>query len=129
MKKAAALLCVSAMAMAMALGYFAVSNARVYIIVADSPLVVRRIVNAADTPDNTITTLRQGQQAVVVECANYKSDIALRVRTNGGETGYVSDGKFMLVDEARPFKHLLSDPDRLSWSCMSMFDSHKVARQ
>lgn len=102
-----------------------VGLAEVYALVADADLPIRRVANQADSPVNTIGTLTAGAKVIVVGCEDYKSDIALRVRMENGEVGYVSDGAFHLKKEGLA-KYLLSDPERLVWSCRTFFDNRKV---
>lgn len=99
--------------------------AEVYTLVADADITIRRVVNQADSPANTIGTLTAGAKAIVVGCEDYKSDIALIVQTEAGAIGYVSDGAFHLKREGLT-KYLLSDPERLVWSCRGFFDTRKV---
>ena len=102
-----------------------VGFAEVYTLVADENLVIRRVVNQADSPNNTIMTLTQGSSVSVVGCEDYKSDIALKIRIETGEIGYVSDGAFHLKRE-ESVSHLFSDSKTLVWSCRDFFNNRKV---
>ncbi len=99
--------------------------AEVYTLVADADITIRRVVNQADSPANTIGKLTAGGRAIVVGCEDYKSDLALIVQTETGAVGYVSNGAFHLKREGLS-KYLLSDPERLVWSCRGFFDTRKV---
>lgn len=103
----------------------AVGSAEVYTLVADANLPIRRVVNQADSPENTVDTLTAGAGVVVVACEDYKSDIAIKVRLKTGEVGYASDGAFHLKRESL-VKHLLSNPKTLVWSCRAFFNNRKV---
>lgn len=103
----------------------AVGFAEAYTLVADADLPIRRVVNQADSPANAIVILSAGTKGIVVGCEDYKSDIAIRVRTETGEFGYVSDGAFHLKREGVA-KYLFSDSDRIVWSCHGFYNTRKV---
>ncbi len=112
-------------AVAVMVSAITVGFSEVYALVADADLPIRRVVNQADSPANTVGTLTAGSSVAVVGCEDYKSDIALQVRMGTGEVGFVSDGAFHLKREDL-VKHLLSDPKRLVWSCRAFFNNRKV---
>lgn len=112
-------------AVAILISAITVGFAEVYVLVADADLPIRRAVNQADSPENTVGILTAGISVVVVGCEDYKSDIALRVQMKNGEVGYVSDRAFHLKKEGL-VTHLLSDPKRLVWSCRAFFNNRKV---
>jgi hypothetical protein len=112
-------------AVAVILSAITVRFAEAYALVADADLPIRRVANQADSPTNIVGTLTAGSSVVVLGCEDYKSDIALQVRMETGEVGYVSDGAFHLKREDL-VKHLLSNPKRLVWTCRAFFDNRKV---
>ena len=97
-----------------------------YTVVAEASLPIRRVPNLGFTPSNTMATLGAGDTAVVVGCVDYKTDIALEVRVQDGQVGYVSDGEFRLRRGDHSFNYLLSDPERLVWSCRNFFAARKA---
>lgn len=97
-----------------------------YTLVAEGPVSVRRSPTLPFDSANRIVILRAGEKAEVVECVDYKTDIAMMVVVPGQDgMGYVSEGLFRLEREANPWKFLLSDARRLVWSCRDFFPTRK----
>jgi len=96
-----------------------------YLVTPEAPLFVRAVPTRPDTPDNRVAILSPGESAVVLACVNYKSDIALKIRTDTGWTGYISEGSFHLEKGRFPARLLMTDPTRVVWSCRGFYDHLK----
>jgi hypothetical protein len=102
-----------------------VGSSEVYSVVADARLAIRKIPNQPDSPENVLRSLAIGEQVDVVGCKDYKSDIAVEVRVNDSEIGFVSNGAYRLK-RGRSRDYVFTDPSRLTWSCRGLFDNRKI---
>lgn len=97
-----------------------------YTLIAEGSVTVRRSPTLPFDSANMLAILGVGEKAEVVECVDYKTDIAMKVVVPGqAGVGYVSEGLFRLEREPNPLKHLLSDTRRLVWSCRDFFPTRK----
>ena len=63
---------------------------------ADQSVIVSKIPSYPAAGEDVLGTIASGDRVTVLDCEDFKSDIALRVRLPSGAVGYVREGAFGL---------------------------------
>lgn len=77
---------------------------------------------------NLVVTLKRNEEAEVVSCEDIKTNLIIRVRLHTGETGYITDGNFILERKRINPEAIFAKLGSITFSCAGLFNSRSGGR-
>lgn len=77
---------------------------------------------------NLVVTLKSNEKAEVISCKDIKTNLIIMVRLHTGETGYVTDGNFILERKGINPWTIFEEFGSITFSCSGLFNSRSGSR-
>ena len=102
---------------------YVVSSVEKIALVATGDVLVRKDPYGPFLESNIPHIMHEGEELAVDGCESTKSDVVVRTTLPNGDTGYVSEGAYVLDRERFSLEWIARNPTRAVFSCRGMFEN------